>query len=391
MGVWAECTGFFPEDFKVRLPQVRINGSGPAWGSPVVLPDSGPVAVTNRSRAEFETQEVAAVLSRYRIGAIKRVEKQLKGSRRSPKLIIEADRGRFLLKRRARGRDHPVKVAFAHAVQLHLLRQGFPLPRLIPTVDDGDTMVILNDRLYEMFECVQGGVYGRSPGETQDGGRVLGSFHRLLEDYQSDWVPSHLGYHNAEIVRTNLHNIPETVAKDDSVVGREGEMIATVSGLYDAYVSACEQVEESGFRQWPDQLVHSDWHPGNMLFADDRVRAVIDYDSLHVLPAVTDLANGLLQFSIIGGTPDPRAWPAELDVERFRQFLTGYNEQFTAAVDHQDALVPLMVEALIAEAVAPIAATGSFGRIEGFRFLQMIGRKVKWLEQNGQALVKDLL
>lgn len=347
--------------------------------------------MTNRPRAELEPKELAAVLSRYRIGAIKRVEKQLKGSRRSPKLIIEADQGRFLLKRRARGRDHPVKVAFAHAVQLHLLQQGFPLPRLIPTIDDGDTMVILNDGLYEMFECVQGGVYSRSPGETQDGGRVLGLFHRMLEDYHSDWVPSRLGYHNAEIVRTNLHNIPETVAKDDSVVGREGEMIATVSGLYDAYVSACEQVEESGFRQWPDQLVHSDWHPGNMLFADDRVRAVIDYDSLHVLPTVTDLANGLLQFSIIGGTPDPRAWPAELDVERFRKFLTGYNEQFTAAVDHQDALVPLMVEALIAEAVAPIAATGSFGRIEGFRFLQMIGRKVKWLEQNGQALVKDLL
>ena len=49
----------------------------------------------------------------------------------------------------------------------------------------------------------------------------------------------------------------------------------------------------------------------------------------------------------------------------------------------------LMIEALIAEAVAPIAATGSFGRIEGFRFLQMIGRKVKWLERNGHLLVEE--
>jgi Ser/Thr protein kinase RdoA (MazF antagonist) len=354
-------------------------------------PDSGQALVTNRSRAEFEPEELAAVLSHYQIGAINRVEKQLKGSRRSPKVIIDADGGRFLLKRRARGRDHPVKVAFAHAVQLHLLQQGFPLPRLIPTIDDGDTMVIVEDRLYEMFECVPGGVYSRSPGETHDGGRVLGLFHRLLKDYESDWAPSRLGYHNADIVKTNLHNIPETVAKDDSVVGRESEMFATVSGLYDSYASACEQVEETGFGQWPDQLVHSDWHPGNMLFAEDRVRAVIDYDSLHVLPAATDLANGLLQFSIIGGTPDPRGWPAELDAERFGQFFIGYNEQFTAGRDYCDALVPLMIEALIAEAVAPIAATGSFGRIEGFRFLQMIGRKVKWLELNGRAILKDLM
>jgi len=347
--------------------------------------------VTNRSRAEFAPQELAAVLSHYDIGAIKTVEKQLKGSRRSPKVVIDADRGRFLLKRRARGRDHPVKVAFAHAVQLHLLERDFPLPRLIPTANGEDTMVIIDDRLYEMFEFVRGNVYARLPGETHDAGRVLGSFHRLLADYHSDWVPSRLGYHNASIVQTNLHNIPQTVAKDDSVVGHESEMLATVSGLYTSYTTACDRVQEAGFDSWPDQLVHSDWHPGNMLFADERVCAVIDYDSLHVLPAVTDLANGLLQFSIIGGASDPRSWPAELDVERFRLFWAGYNEQFDVPPDRAKVITALMIEALIAEAVAPIAATGSFGRIEGFRFLQMIARKVKWLEQNGPDLMKDLM
>jgi hypothetical protein len=47
----------------------------------------------------------------------------------------------------------------------------------------------------------------------------------------------------------------------------------------------------------------------------------------------------------------------------------------------------LMIEALIAEAVMPIAATGSFGRMEGFRFLQMINRKVRWMQQNGERLL----
>jgi hypothetical protein len=49
-----------------------------------------------------------------------------------------------------------------------------------------------------------------------------------------------------------------------------------------------------------------------------------------------------------------------------------------------------MMEALIAEAVAPIAATGSFGRMEGFRFLQMICRKVGWLQENGERLAEML-
>ena len=48
----------------------------------------------------------------------------------------------------------------------------------------------------------------------------------------------------------------------------------------------------------------------------------------------------------------------------------------------------LMVEALIAEAVFPIAATGNFGRMEGLAFLQMVQRKVHWMQQNADHLVE---
>jgi hypothetical protein len=47
-----------------------------------------------------------------------------------------------------------------------------------------------------------------------------------------------------------------------------------------------------------------------------------------------------------------------------------------------------MVEALIAEAVFPIAATGSFGRMEGLTFLQMVQRKVYWLTHNALHVVE---
>jgi hypothetical protein len=124
-----------------------------------------------------------------------------------------------------------------------------------------------------------------------------------------------------------------------------------------------------------------------MLFLGGRVAAVIDYDSLRMLPAPTDLANGLLQFSILGGPIDPRQWPPELDEERFHHFMMGYEQGSGLPVEALPVLPSLMIEALIAEAVLPIAATGSFGRLEGFRFLQMIERKVRWLQQNGDRLI----
>lgn len=339
-------------------------------------------------RAQFHPEELSEILSHYEIGAVRRISEQVKGSRRSPKVVVSSDDGRFLIKRRAKGRDHPLKVAFAHSVQQYLGERGFPLARLIPTRDDDeDTMIIRDGRIYEMFEIVRGEHYDKSIESTVDAGRVLGLFHQILRSFPMEWEPSRRGYHDAALVRGNLNEIPATVGKDDSVVGKESELFATVSSLYETYDACAKMVNDAGYADWPSQIVHADWHPGNMLFLGGRVAAVIDYDSLRMLPAVTDLANGLLQFSIIGGPVDPRQWPPELDEERFRQFMMGYEQGDAAPTEAMPMLPLLMIEALIAEAVMPIAATGSFGRLEGFRFLQMIERKVRWLQQNGDRLI----
>jgi hypothetical protein len=47
-----------------------------------------------------------------------------------------------------------------------------------------------------------------------------------------------------------------------------------------------------------------------------------------------------------------------------------------------------MVEALIAEAVFPIAASGSFGRMDGLPFLQLVQRKIYWMQRNADRLVQ---
>jgi homoserine kinase type II len=139
---------------------------------------------------------------------------------------------------------------------------------------------------------------------------------------------------------------------------------------------------------WPKQIVHADWHPGNMLFRDNHVVAVIDYDSARLLPRIIDIANGALQFSIIGGDEDVLKWPDYPDESRFKRFLRGYDEVMLLSQAEIRAIPPLMMEALIAEAVFPIAATGSFGRMEGLSFLQMVLKKINWLHKNGQRLIE---
>ena len=116
--------------------------------------------------------------------------------------------------------------------------------------------------------------------------------------------------------------------------------------LLESYRHAAETCEHLGLDTWPKQIVHADWHPGNMLFRENRVVAVIDYDSARNLPRVIDIANGALQFSIIGGDEDVSKWPEYLDESRFKRFLRGYDEVNLLSEAEIKTIPWLMVEAL---------------------------------------------
>lgn len=333
-------------------------------------------------REIFSAEELTIVMSHYDIGVIDSVAEYARGSRKAPKLLIVSEQGKFLLKRRARGKDDPYKVAFSHAIQLYLASKQFPLPHLIGTRRENNSMLQWRNAVYELFEYIPGQGYPQTLESTFDGGRVLGLYHKLLHDFQSEWQAAPGSYHAAPSVEQGLKMIPSAVS------AQAGSVNALLRFLLDSYRHGAQMAENQGLDKWPKQIVHADWHPGNMLFRDNRVVAVIDYDSSRLLPRVIDIANGALQFSIIGGDEDVSKWPEYLDETRYRRFLRGYDEVMLLSEAEIRAIPWLMVEALIAESVFPIAATGTFGRMEGLAFLEMVQRKIYWMQRSADKLVE---
>lgn len=336
-------------------------------------------------RERFGTEELCVVLSHFDIGVVDSITEFPRGSRKAPKLLIVSEQGKFLLKRRARGKDDPFKVAFCHAIQLHLAAKQFPLPHLIGTRKENNSMLQWRGAVYELFEYIPGQGYPQTLESTFDAGRVLGLFHKLLESFKSDYPTASGSYHMTPAVDSGLRAIPD-------ILNRAGqdprEFEKMIDFLLRSYHHAAESVEGLGIEAWPRQIVHADWHPGNMLYRDNHVVAVIDYDSARLLPRVLDIANGVLQFSIIGGEDDVSRWPDYLDESRFKRFLRGYDEVMLLSQAEIKSIPWLMIEALIAEAVFPIAATGTFGRVEGLAFLQMVQRKVVWLQRAADRLIE---
>src|SRR4028119_832364 len=155
-------------------------------------------------REQFSSEELAIVLSHFDIGVIDSIVEYPRGSRKAPKLLIVSEQGKFLLKRRARGKDDPYKVAFAHALQMYLAGKQFPLPHLIGTRKDNNSMLQWRNGVYELFEYIPGQSYPQTLESTFDSGRVLSLYHKLLQDFRSQWQPSGGSYHTAPSVAQGL-------------------------------------------------------------------------------------------------------------------------------------------------------------------------------------------
>jgi homoserine kinase type II len=350
--------------------------------SPSAISGTGTATRQGGGRETFAAEELAIILSHFDIGVIDSIVEFPRGSRKAPKLLIVSEQGKFLLKRRARGKDDPYKVAFSHAIQLYLAGKQFPLPHLVGTKKNNNSMLQWRNTVYELFEYIPGQGYPQTLEATFDSGRILSLYHKLLQDFRSEWQPSGGSYHGAPAVEHGLKQIPNSLQGADVAAG------PLLQYLLDSYRHAVQMADAQGLDGWPKQIVHADWHPGNMLFRDNHVVAVIDYDSSRLLPRIIDAANGALQFSIIGGDEDISKWPEYLDESRYKRFLRGYDEVMLLSEAEIRTIPWLMIEALIAEAVFPIAATGFFGKMEGMAFLGMVQRKIAWMQRSADKLVE---
>ena len=334
-----------------------------------------------RGGAQFSSEELVCILSHYDIGVILRVKPLSGGNRRAPKMVLVSEQGKFLLKRRPRGKEDLDRVTFTHDIQKHLAEKAFPVTTLLTTRDRNETALQLDHHIYELFKFVSGTRYNGSPEETAEAARRLAEFHRLLADYPHR-QPSVNCYHDSSTVRRHLKNL----GSDRSALPSQ-KMRTTSEPLIRLYNDSSICVSQLGFDSWPRQIIHGDWHPGNMLFSKHKIAALLDFDSVRVASTITDLANAMLQFSIVGGRPNPNEWPDYFDEDKLAHFIKGYRSVIELDKNKLDALVDLMIETMIAEAVLPIAATGFFGHLSGTDFLDMILRKAKWLNKHRNKLI----
>lgn len=344
-------------------------------------------------RARFSAGELAVVCSRYDLGAVRSARSFEAGSRASPKALLVTERGAFILKRRAAPPpgaarvDYLHRIAASHEVVLHLAARGLPVPRLLGTRDDRNTMLHLGEHVYEVYGFVEGRAYARTPAEAGASGQLLARCHEAARSCTPSWTPPRRSFHAHPRLPEALRALPATLHNPD--------LAEVASDLAERYVRAARAASDCG-ADAPEQVVHGDWHPGNIVFAADAtVAGVLDFDAVSVAPVLADAANGALQFALrrraLEDPPPNRApFAVDFDPALFRAFWAGYRaaDPATAARLAWPAVPHLCIEAIIAETALPVAATGKFGRYSGMGVLRLARRTAAWMESHAQTLAR---
>ncbi len=229
-------------------------------------------------REHFARREITDVLSRYETGTITSVREMIAGSSIAPKAVIESERGKLLLKRRAPGLEHAPLVGFAHSVILGLLARSICVPPIIGTKSDNNSMCQIADRTYELFVFIDGTPYARTVAQAYSSGQLLAQMHNAMDTIETEFETPR----EADPVSPNR-------ADGAGLTDRDAQDTKRI-------LSYALEAHQANAR--PQALVHGDWHPGNMIFEGDEIIGACDFDNTRLGSRDRELAQALVYFSM---------------------------------------------------------------------------------------------
>lgn len=320
----------------------------------------------------LNVRECRRVLDAYGLTNLRGIRPFGRDHVRSPKVVVDADAGRFMLKRRAVGLEDYARIRAEHAAQITLQQAGCPVPAPLAT-RDGETVAVVDGRFYELYPYIEAD--GWTPGVASSfaAGSVLARMHGLLG-------------------RLEPHGPVEQPCRvaDAFVSLREVATLRPALERLEFDWHAAERAR-AGLDPTPYGLMHGDFHPGNTLWRGAQVAAVVDFEAMRPGPYIRETTLGAVHFALDTTGSDPERWPEAPVAARLEAFWTGYGGTGRFGRAPTEAAAWFMIEGLIAEALPRACRPGGFGRHDAASIIPFIARVTAWLAEHADGLGVVLL
>ena len=271
-----------------------------------------------------------SVLSQYPLAA-PHVLGPVEASKRNDSFLVEDAAGdRYVLRRYRRNPDE-ARILFQLRFQQELYRRGFPTSRIVEAEAD-ELFVASEAGPWAVFGLVEGCEFDFARvAQVAEAGRRLAQFHTVSESIELEHVALDV---NPDARRWWTRGEDELAALDALFRGRGvDEELAFVR---DWAAELRDGMSLDALERLPAGWAHGDYHGRNMVFVEDELGGLFDFDVLYRGLYVEDVAYGLFMFGReFRGSRRIRPEAAQL-------FLDGY-DRVRALADDERALLPVMM------------------------------------------------
>jgi Ser/Thr protein kinase RdoA (MazF antagonist) len=239
----------------------------------------------------FTDTFLSSVLADYPL-AKPRVLSRLEGSNLNDNFLVADGSVPHYVLRHYRRNPQQDRVAFQLRFQEHLLRCGFPTPASFKTAA-GDPFLASREGPWALFAYIEGTPYDPARMEqTLEAARRLAQFHILAETFPGHDVPVAA---NSAVTSWWAPGAQRLAEIEPLFMGQN--VALELDHLRDWLAATMEEWPLARLQALPAGWVHSDYHGRNIVFVDDEMGGLFDFDMLRRDLQVRDVARALPAFS----------------------------------------------------------------------------------------------
>jgi len=254
--------------------------------------------------------------------------------------VIKGRKNKYFLRRYKKG-IREEEVEFEHSVIKHLVKKEFNLVARVINTRDGKTFVKQfedgddedKDVFYAVFDFLPGeDKYtwfnpACSDEELQNAAAVLAQFH----DAVSDLSPEGKRY-EPKIIDL-LPGIAENVEKYAKRAGKtefDAYLLENLDPILRTINRTLRAISKREYKQLVHQVIHCDYHPGNLKFQNGKITGLFDFDWSKVDARCFDVALAITYFCITWkGQKD-----GDLQLNKAAAFLNAYQNTLRGTHSH---------------------------------------------------------
>ena len=246
--------------------------------------------------------------------------------RRHRKMTVQTDKGKFLVKTYSTDLRELDNLRFQHRLSDYLAENGLPAPRIQRAIN-GKGIVEQANWAMELQAFIDGGSMKITVETLTATAKALGKFHKICRDYPVPPRDARM-WRFSDVPRDIFQRLYE-MAYQQCPEQRIVDRCNTIARfLHDAQAALSMEQRD----KFENGLIHGDWHGGNLMFKEEALVGIVDFEFSGAGCFLEDIAYGVSNLCIRRSVDEKRL------STRVNIFLDNYQLSRTLSYDELVAL-----------------------------------------------------